>query len=175
MNIYIDVTKQNDLKKRTIGKMEIKKIVNACLKESHRKNKGCYIKFLFVDRSTMRYVNKITKKQDHATNVLAFLPKKNRINNLIEDGYIKAPVAKHYRGTIIACHDIIKEEANKLKITIKERYYTMLVHGILHLLGFDHANKKQKDIMLDIEKEILSHFSIKDPYMYNCYDVTDAK
>ncbi len=67
-------------------------------------------------------------------------------------------------GDIIFAYKIVEEEAQMQGIDFNNHFAHLLVHGILHLLGYDHQSDQEAMEMENIEVEILSTFNIKSPY-----------
>ena len=67
-------------------------------------------------------------------------------------------------GDIILAFDTLTREALEKGISIYAHYCHLLVHGFLHILGFDHQDDKDAEIMEGLEVEILDAFSIDNPY-----------
>lgn len=87
---------------------------------------------------------------------------KNTASNIVS---IEYQMNNNYlAGDIFLCHDIIKHEAKKQNKIILDHYYHLIIHGLLHIYGFDHINNHDADIMENIEIKILESFNIKNPY-----------
>lgn len=67
-------------------------------------------------------------------------------------------------GEIILCDAVIVDEALAQHKTILEHYAHMLIHGMLHLQGFDHENEKDAMIMEGLEIDIMAQFGFNNPY-----------
>ena len=67
-------------------------------------------------------------------------------------------------GDIILAYETLKREALEKNITVYAHYCHLLVHGFLHILGYDHQNDEEAEEMEGIETDILAVFSIEDPY-----------
>ncbi|CCQ09688.1 Metal-dependent hydrolase YbeY, involved in rRNA and/or ribosome maturation and assembly [Pseudoalteromonas luteoviolacea B = ATCC 29581] len=67
-------------------------------------------------------------------------------------------------GDLIICPDVVKREADEQEKTFHDHFAHMVIHGCLHLLGFDHINDTDALEMETIEKEILADLGISDPY-----------
>lgn len=104
-------------------------------------------------------LNKEFRGMDKPTNVLSFanIDDDEFWNNIEEDG-------EHELGDIILSFETLYQEANEKNISVYAHYCHLLVHGFLHLLGFDHIENDEAEIMEDLEVEILSQFSIDNPY-----------
>ena len=67
-------------------------------------------------------------------------------------------------GDIIIAFETLKTEAITKNITVYAHFCHLLVHGFLHILGFDHQNDNEAETMETLETEILAAFSIDNPY-----------
>ena len=67
-------------------------------------------------------------------------------------------------GDIVICDPVVTREALAQGKLAAEHYAHMVIHGMLHLYGYDHEDPAEADVMEDIEREILGHLGIADPY-----------
>lgn len=67
-------------------------------------------------------------------------------------------------GDLVICADIVKQEAEEQKKALFDHWAHMVVHGCLHLIGFDHINDAEAEEMESLEKKILASIDIADPY-----------
>ncbi|AAM67970.1 rRNA maturation RNase YbeY [Buchnera aphidicola] len=67
-------------------------------------------------------------------------------------------------GDLVLCKKIIEKESLKYQKTLESRWAHMIIHGTLHLLGYDHKNKKEKKIMEKIENKIMLFLNYEKPY-----------
>ena len=104
-------------------------------------------------------LNKEFRGKDMPTNVLSFanIDDDEFWDNLNDDGV-------HELGDIILSFETLYKEANEKAISLYAHYCHLLVHGFLHLLGFDHIEDDEAEEMENLEIEILSQFSIDNPY-----------
>ena len=109
-----------------------------------------FITLRIVDKKESEKLNKQFRNKIGATNVLSFQMNENPIE-----------------GDLILCHSIIKSEAKKQGKKIIDHYAHLIIHGYLHLLGYDHQNDKDAVKMEMMEKKILRKFDIDDPYLDN--------
>ncbi len=70
-------------------------------------------------------------------------------------------------GDLILCHPIIKKEARIQKKRIKDHYAHLIIHGYLHLLGYNHEKIKDASIMEEKEVKLLNKLGINNPYESN--------
>ena len=132
----IDILDENNL----IGKKNIsniKKNVKEILKylELSDKNEIC---ISFVDDKTMRSLNKEYRKIDKTTDVLSF----TQDGSLLGDVVISLETAKKHSAVYQT------SAGNEIK--------RLIIHGILHLLGYDHKKKKEREDMREKEKDLFS-------------------
>ncbi|NOU52539.1 rRNA maturation RNase YbeY [Pseudoalteromonas sp. JBTF-M23] len=67
-------------------------------------------------------------------------------------------------GDLIICPQVVKLEAIEQEKPFHEHFAHMVIHGCLHLLGFDHINEQDALEMESLEKEFLAQLGISDPY-----------
>ncbi len=68
-------------------------------------------------------------------------------------------------GDLVICASVVEEEAVQQNKAPLHHWAHMVVHGCLHLLGYDHINDEEAEIMEDLERKILSQLDITDPYL----------
>jgi len=135
-------------------KEEISKLVNLVLEKTGSEsfeNKQINIKY--TSEEEIQILNEKFYKKKGITNVLAFtnhLKFPNEEANLI--------------GEIAICIKQIEREAKVYKKAIETRLKHMIVHGVLHLLGFDHKEKKDQLEMEKLESDIISGCLGERPY-----------
>lgn len=67
-------------------------------------------------------------------------------------------------GDLVICAPVVAREAKQQGKTGTDHWAHMVVHGVLHLLGFDHQNEQQAAAMEALERQVLSQLGISDPY-----------
>lgn len=104
-------------------------------------------------------LNREFRGMDKATNVLSFA-------NIDDDAFWdNLAVGESVElGEIILAFETLQREAQSKNISLYAHYCHLLVHGFLHLLGFDHQENDEAEEMEALETEILAQFSIDDPY-----------
>ena len=70
----------------------------------------------------------------------------------------------YFLGNLAISFDRCSTEAENRNITVEDHIAHLLIHGCLHLVGFDHDNKLDAILMENIEKKLLSDLGIKNPY-----------
>ena len=111
-----------------------------------------------VDEQEMRALNRDYRDQDKPTNVLAF-PAGG-------DGF-EPPGATPLLGDVVVCAGVVAREAREQGKAVEHHWAHMLVHGTLHLLGYDHVGEPQAEAMESLERRILGELGIADPYAGN--------
>ena len=120
----------------------VRKWVLAALKHSAE------ITVRFVGEDEGRTLNRDYRGKDYATNVLTFV---------YEEG---EPLA----GDIVLAVPVVAREADEQHKTLEEHYAHLLVHGVLHLQGYDHETDADALVMEGMEKEIMQGLGYTDPY-----------
>ena len=103
----------------------------------------------FVSKEQIHQINKIYRNIDRPTDVIsfAFLDDKNEI--IIGDNI---PLDL---GEIYICYDVADENRKAYDNSIKRELCFLFVHGLLHLLGYDHMTKEDEEIMFPLQEKIL--------------------
>lgn len=107
-----------------------------------------------VDKDEMTHLNEAYRRKTGPTNVLSFPAQ-------LPDGikFAKTPL-----GDIIICADVVNQEAIAQSKAHDAHWAHMVIHGIFHLLGYDHLKEDEADIMEALEINILSQLGFPNPY-----------
>lgn len=133
-----------EVNSREISKKLIKAYVEKILKELELEN--VEVSITLTDDETIREINKQWRGKDKPTDVLSF-PQEETI------GY-KYKVL----GDVIISLPYAKKQAKKIGFTFKEEVLRLLIHGILHLLGYDHERSEEDEkIMFDLQDKIFEN------------------
>jgi probable rRNA maturation factor len=108
-----------------------------------------------VDASEIQMLNSLYRKQDKATNVLSFPA--DEIDGRPHD-------ASRLLGDVVICASVVVAEAEEQNKPLADHWGHMLVHGTLHLLGFDHESGAEAARMESLEAKILAARNVTDPY-----------
>lgn len=93
----------------------------------------------------MRELNRRYRQIDATTDVLCF-PQRSDVN-------------PDLLGDIVISYQTALRHSRRLEITIEEELRLLIVHAVLHLLGFDHKKKKEREMMREKEKEVLDYLA----------------
>lgn len=107
-----------------------------------------------------RLMNKEFRHKDYATNVLSF--PNDDITDLPDDA--EPEDDEWYVGDIFICIPVVEAEALRDGKNVNDHLTHMVVHGMLHLVGYDHEDEAMAKIMEPLETEILATMDIADPY-----------
>ena len=108
-----------------------------------------------VDAAEIHALNSDYRGRDKPTNVLSFPA--GDVAGLPAD--MPVPL-----GDVVICASVVREEAAAQGKAITDHWAHMLVHGTLHLLGFDHETETEAAEMEALETRILSEHGVADPY-----------
>ncbi|MFT3997095.1 MAG: rRNA maturation RNase YbeY [Asticcacaulis sp.] len=105
---------------------------------------------LLTDDAEMKALNKEFRQKNAPTNVLSF----------------PAPDMMHpHLGDMALGFETCVREAKEQNKSLKDHVAHLSVHGVLHLLGYDHMNDAEAEEMEDLERKILQGLGIADPYL----------
>ena len=122
-------------------------------------DKTFFVNVCLSNDEAVHKLNKEFRGQDKSTNVLSFanIDDDEFWNELSEEKEVAL-------GDIILAFDTLQKEADIKSISVYAHYCHLLVHGFLHILGFDHQEDDEAEEMEGLETEILAAFSIENPY-----------
>jgi probable rRNA maturation factor len=115
-----------------------------------------------VDDAEIQQLNQQYRGKDQPTNVLSFpfeLPEL-----VLPDGVHLDESMSNFLGDIVICAQVVKRESKEQNKMIGHHWAHMLIHGTLHLLGYDHIEEQDAEAMEGIEIAILQKLAIDDPY-----------
>jgi len=101
-----------------------------------------------VGKAEGRRLNREFRGKDYPTNVLTFA----------------YPEGSPLTGDIVLCAPIIRQEAEAQDVSLAAHYAHLVVHGMLHLQGYDHQRAAAARIMESLESEIVTQLGYPDPY-----------
>jgi len=115
-----------------------------------------YVSVLFTNNKKIKEMNLKYKNIKKSTNVLSF---PQNIESLISAFHSFILL-----GDIVVSLEKIKTEAIDLKKSFSDHLSHIVLHGLLHLMGYGHENNNNAELMESAESEILSKLSIQSPY-----------
>lgn len=115
----------NNLTKEAIPRAFLKKIAQSVLRREKRSAEGLSI--VLLEKKRMLQLNRIYRKKDKVANVLSF------------------PIPELGLGEVMLCPAEIRKDAKKYGIPYTKAMAWMLIHGILHVLGYTHTQMMKKE------------------------------
>lgn len=160
LNLEVLVEDAGWQKKITRLKGKIVEAVEAALLTQHKlklKSESYELSITLTSNDKIRKLNREHRNKDYATNVLSF--------PLADDGVqVTFPGVPVLLGDVILAHDVIEAEAKAEKKTFNNHTVHLVVHGVLHLCGYDHETTGQARTMEGLEKSILADLGLPNPY-----------
>lgn len=105
-----------------------------------------------VDKSESAELNQTYRKKTGPTNILSF-------PEVEFPGIINPDL-----GALVICAELVEEEAKTQHKSVEHHWAHLLVHGTLHLIGYDHIQDYEADKMESLETKILAKLGVPDPY-----------
>lgn len=127
------------------AKNVFKKILKETLKVTKLEIKEFYINF--VDENEIKEINKKYRNKNKVTDVISFRFDDNGLFNPIQ-------------GEMYICIDVAIKQANEYNHSLMREVCFLFLHGLLHLLGYDHLNREDEKIMFSLQDEILEKLKI---------------
>lgn len=128
------------------------KYITTTLKKIFPKsNRTFEISIRFVSTKESRALNKKFRKKDYATNVLSF-PSDEENNPVL------------YLGDLAICTSVVQKESLEQGKSLRSHFAHLMVHGVLHLLGYDHMKSRDAKKMENLEIAILKNLKFENPY-----------
>lgn len=109
-----------------------------------------------VDAEEGLELNSTWRGKDYPTNVLSFPAD-------IPDGLLDIPLL----GDLVICVPVVQQEAADQGKELTAHWAHLVIHGCLHLLGYDHIDDEEAEEMEDLERQLLAEIGHPDPYRDN--------
>jgi probable rRNA maturation factor len=129
--------------------------VEAALLAAGSDVEGCEVALLFTDDASIAEINAEWRGKDKPTNVLSFPAPEDMP---VPEGEPR-PL-----GDIVLAYGVVAREAAEQGKTLHDHAAHLIVHGVLHLLGYDHEDDVEAQDMERLEASILKGLGISDPY-----------
>lgn len=135
--------------KEKIDTSEMDKIINFACKKMDVKNP--LLNIVLVNNKRIQEINKEYRNIDAVTDVISFAFEE--VNDVNYDEI-------RFLGEIYISYERCCEQAQEFGHSVRRELCYLAVHGLLHLLGYDHMNEKDKKVMRTLEEEILNEYDI---------------
>jgi probable rRNA maturation factor len=114
----------------------------------HEGKETAEISIVITDDEGIRELNRDFRGVDEATDVLAF--------GAEGGGFVFSPEASLYLGDVIVSYSHAVVQAKEAGHSVEDELKLLVVHGVLHLLGYDHADEEGEALMWERQEEILA-------------------
>ena len=151
MNAIV-IDRQAAIDEPTLPTLEQLTLWVGCVFAHHPDDERKELTIRFVDEQESQALNRDYRGKDKPTNVLSF-PFENPPGMTL-------PLL----GDLIICHAVVLNEADEQQKPLAHHYAHMVVHGTLHLMGYDHIEDQEAEEMEQLERTLLAELEIPDPY-----------
>ena len=135
----------------------IQKVITKCFETENLLNKNIYINIVLTIPENIRKINKLYRNIDKETDVLSFpMFEKQEIDEIIKNGNDNEDIL----GDVMISIQKVQEQAIEYNHSFERELAYMVVHGFYHLMGYDHMNDEEKEIMRKKEENILNNLNI---------------
>jgi probable rRNA maturation factor len=155
MTVTIDVM-NDSVSDRSPAATELQGWCDAAIKYLPASKKPQSLVVRIVDEAESAEINLSYRGKDYATNVLSFSAD-------LPDAVL-ASIDEVPLGDLLICAPVVEREAGEQNKTLNAHWAHMLIHGILHLHGFDHENEEEAAEMETLESDILLSLGFENPY-----------
>lgn len=146
-------------------RFKLKKLLQGALRHLGQPASELSMSLSFVSPEQIRELNKQYRGVDDVTDVLSFPSIDNPERKVIEFGAfaidsLYPETGKLNLGDVIICLDRAREQAVEYNHSLKRELCFLSLHGLLHLLGYDHAEPDDEKQMIALQDEILNKMNI---------------
>ncbi|MCX6764770.1 MAG: rRNA maturation RNase YbeY [Candidatus Nealsonbacteria bacterium] len=136
----------NNLTKFYLDEKKLKKIIKKVLIGKFKKND---LSIAFVNSGIIKNLNKKYRKNNQATDILSF----PRFKKTEKQFKVKKTGKSVNLGEIIICPKEVQKNAKRFKSEFEDELYRVLIHGILHLLGYDHEKSENQAKLMEKKQD----------------------
>ncbi len=153
MSVEIDIIVSAEAWKRVEG---LEQLTRDCIEASLAESgatlvEGCEISVTYCDDAEIQALNAEWCGKDRPTNVLSF-PTPGPLS------------ARPLLGDVVIAYETVAREAEEQEKSMRDHAAHMVIHGFLHLIGYDHETAAEAEEMESLEKRIASRLGLRDPY-----------
>jgi probable rRNA maturation factor len=151
VTLEVEIVRHGDAWAGDAPDILIERAARAALSAAPSLPPGTYrLTLLLTDDGEMRDLNRIWRGKDAPTNVLSF-----------PSGEV---AATGFLGDVALAAETTRREAREQDIAFQDHVSHLVVHGVFHLLGFDHDDDEAAERMETLERRALASLAIADPY-----------
>ena len=148
--------------------LNLLQIANTAFKETllqlNMRSENFICCILACSSKKIKGLNTQFRGKNSSTNVLSF-PSTLEIRKVKSSSQFEANVDPFELGDIAIAFEVCKKEADVSKIDFEHHVYHLIIHSVLHLLGYDHEEEKNAAEMEKIEVQVLANLGINNPYL----------
>lgn len=122
----------------------VKGLAKVLARRGHKALSRKELVLVFVTSGEIRRLNRLYRRKDYSTDILSF-----------------APAEPSSAGELVLCLPIIRRQSKRTGLTERGELGYMIVHGCLHLLGFDHEEKSEEMKMFSLQDQIFTELEHK--------------
>lgn len=137
-----------------IDKRWLRRLVKESL-GAHGVEAQAELSLLITDDATVRELNKTYRGKDKTTDVLSFALEADRRGDAAA-GFVMPPGEVVHLGEVIVSYPKAAEQAAERQHPVEDELALLVVHGVLHLLGYDHDKPTRQREMRSLEQRVLS-------------------
>ncbi|ABL01916.1 protein of unknown function UPF0054 [Candidatus Ruthia magnifica str. Cm (Calyptogena magnifica)] len=141
---------QNIIHDSSINEYDLSNTLQEVIKELDRGESELLIRL--VNETEIKNLNKVYRHQDKLTNVLSF------------QSDLPIEIDEAVLGDVVICTQVVLKESIEQHKSFNNHLTHMAIHGMLHLLGYDHIDTKDAQQMENLEIKILAKIGINNPY-----------
>ena len=131
--------------------------VRAALSQCDASTRPISLTIVLDNNQRIEALNANWRDKPKPTNILSFPAPENSTSDAGET----------YIGDLILAYDVIFDEANEQRKPLATHLCHLIIHGVLHLLGFDHQNDEEAFVMEQLEIKAMVGLGLSDPYQMN--------
>ena len=153
---FLDIEESEEYKELILN------VVRECFKTEHLENANMYLNVILTNPENIRKANKEYRNIDKETDVLSFpMCEKDEIEAIILKSKEEKIQINEVLGDIIVSIPKVKEQAIEYGHSTTRELAYMIVHGFYHVMGYDHMNEEEKQVMREKEENVLNKLDIK--------------
>ena len=150
--------------------LDLPQIANTAFKETlsqvNMRSENFICCILACSSKKIKGLNVQFRGKNNSTNVLSF-PSKIDLCEVGSSSKFQADIDPLELGDIAIAYEVCKKESDVSKVDFEHHVYHLIIHSILHLLGYDHEEEKNANEMEKIEVQVLAKLGISNPYSGN--------
>lgn len=133
--------------------------LTACAKLAYAGEREASAVLRIVNADEAQSLNHDYREKNYATNILSFPSDFSELpDGLLDDDELG------YLGDLVVCAEVVNEQADEQKKTVDQHWAHLVIHGILHLQGYDHISEPEASEMEAIEIKLLGELGVPNPY-----------